>query len=280
MMASAQEKTVVRGLLVAMLLAVAIVQLLGMALADPSYPETLTTLSITRKTLQGAGSGQVVAYAGNVSEIDITQDQITKNWQGYYGEVTGRIILDDVVNMSLYRWDLVNPRGEVYATRNSTSINWTGGNIVCAVNINDSVTNESNPIYREELEMRTNSEVVFPTTQARDGVNETFNVSASHPAFNVSNNAFSANTCNHTTSLYVNDTAPNGAPVPRSFNETLIWSRSDRSLIFMAYINPNQYGFNNSADSSSRYDFEMLVTEDGHLDDKLQTTYYFYVELE
>ena len=278
-MASVERKTFVKGFIVVLVLALAIVQILGLALADPLYPETITTLEVSRKTLQGAGSGQVLAYAGNVSEIDITQDQITKNWQGYYGEVTGSIVLDDVVNMSLYAWDLVNPVGEVYATRNSTSINWTGGNIVCATNVNSSASPYSNPIFREEEEMNTNSEVVFPTTQARDGVNETFNTTNLHPPFNVSNNGFSANACNFTTSLFVNDTAPNGA-VPRSFNETLIWSQSDAALIFMAYINPNQYGFNNSADSSSRYDFEMLVTEDGHLDDTDSTTYYFFVELE
>ena len=77
----------------------------------------------------------------------------------------------------------------------------------------------------------------------------------------------------------MNDTAPNGAPVPRSFNETLIWSQSDAALVFMAYLNPNQHGFNSSG-TGSRYDFEMLVTEDGHLDDTSATTYYFFVELE
>src|SRR3989338_11590832 len=235
-------------------------QMLFSALADPQPPETLNIIASSSKADPGLIS--VPAYAGNVTRLTITSDQKTKNWQGYYGEVTGRIVLDDAANQSLYAWTLVDPRGEVYATRNATVINWTNTNIVCA--------NLTNSITREEGEMNTNSEVSPPFFQARDGVNETFNLTT-HPAFYVSANNFSANQCTFSTSLFVNDSDPNGGVVPRSFNETLLYSLSDRALIFISILEPNAWGFN-----STRYDFEMLVTEDGHLDNVATTAYFFY----
>ena len=248
-------------------------QMLFSALADPQPPETLNIIASSSKADPGLIS--VPAYAGNVTRLTITSDQKTKNWQGYYGEVTGRIVLDDAANQSLYAWTLVDPRGEVYATRNSSSVNWTNTNILCCwdgIN-NDTVTDNRTCLTREEAEMNTDSEA-DPGLNARDGVNETFNLTT-HPAFFVSANSFSADQCNHSISLFVNDSDPNSGNVPRSFNETLLYSWSDASLIFMSVIEPNAWGFN-----ATRYDFQMLVTEDGHLDDTATTAYYFYIELE
>ena len=248
----------------ALVVGIILTQLLITGLAVPQPPEQLNILDSSRKPDPGLIS--VPALAGNVTRLTINSDQVTKNWQGYYGEVTGRIVLDDADNQSLYAWTLVDPRGEVYATRNATVINWTNTNIVCA--------NLTNSITREEGEMNTNSEVSPPFFQARDGVNETFNLTT-HPAFYVSANNFSANECTFSTSLFVSDSDPNGGAVPRSFNETLLYSLSDGALIFTSILEPNALGFNDTP-----YDFEMLVTEDGHLDDVATTAYFFYVELE
>ncbi len=275
---NANNKTIVKGIVAVLLLALALVQLISLAMADPAFPDSIIVGNIERKTESGSDQAQVIAYAGNLTELTINTQQVTKNWQGFYGNITGEIVLDDTLNMSMYVWDLVDPVGEVYASRNN-SLNWTGGNIIC---VNDTINvtgdpntaegNPANPVWREEDDMNTNSEM-SPGMQARDGVNETFNISYSHPAFNVSNNGFTANSCRYTAQLFSNDVRQ---PQAGAFwNETLIWSHSDKGLIYMAYINPNRAGFDNTD-----YDFQMLVAEDGHMDDESSTTYYLWVELE
>ncbi len=260
-----------------LLLSLALVQLISLAMADPAFPDSITVGNIERKTESGSDQSQVIAYAGNLTELTLSTEQVTKNWQGFYGNITGEIVLDDTLNMSMYVWDLVDPVGEVYASRNS-SLSWVGGNIICVndtINLSGAthaVINPENPIWREEDDMNTNSEM-SPGQQARDGVNETFNVSYSHPAFNVSNNGFTANSCTYNAQLFSNDIRQ---PQAGAFwNETLIWSYSDNGLIYMAHINPNSAGFDNT-----NYDFQMLVAEDGHMDDESSTTYYLWVELE
>ncbi len=236
---------------------------LGLATDGPQPAQEINVTDIWRKLNASSTNAQVTALAGDISAITISTQQVTRNWHGYVGHVSGDIVLDDSNNYSLYMWVLVDPRGEVYATRNDTSIDWTSGNIICA---------DRTHIEREETEMNTNSEMAGGQ-QARDGVNETFNLTT-HPSFLVSGNTFAANSCNFSTSLFVNDTSPNG-PAPRSFNETLLWSTADGAFIFMSYVETDQYGFNNAS-----YDFQMLVTEDGHGDDTSNTTYYFFLELE
>jgi hypothetical protein len=226
------------------------------ALAAPSGPDELNRVSSSRRAISPATSIQ--AQAGNVTELRINTSTITQGWQGYYGNVTGTIVLDDALNNSMYSWELADPEGEIFATRDNNGISWDASNIICA-----NITT----INAEETALNFN----LGTGQDADGINETFRF-ATHPAFNVSAKGFNADTCGFTVSTYVND----GAGV-RSFNETLLYSKSDASLIYAALIFPGgTYGFKTD---SSMYDFQMLVAEDGHAGDASPTDYYFYVEL-
>jgi hypothetical protein len=137
-------------------------------------------------------------------------------------------------------------------------VNWGSTNIICA-----NITH----IESEETTLNFNS-----GGQSTDGINETFRFT-SHPAFGVSANNFAADDCGFTVSTYVND-----APGVRSFNETLLYSTSDTSLIYASLIFPGgSDGFKTGTDG---HDFQMLVAEDGHGTDVNPTNYYFYVELE
>ncbi len=231
----------------------------GIVLADdPTGPQDIATLNSTRRTISTTAQSRP-AQAGNVSELTMNHTTVTKGWQGYYGNVTGTIVLDDALNNSMYTWTWADPYGEVFATRESSAVNWTSGNIVCA-----NITH----IETEETALNFN----LGTGQDVDGINETFNETNSHPEFNVSSTGFTANTCNFTVSTYVND-----AYGTRDFNETLLYSSSNADLIYAAII--NQGGADGFKSGTDNYDFQMIVAEDGHQGDTTTTNYYFYVEL-
>ena len=230
---------------------------LRLALGQPAPPTTLSEAIIQRGYTASAATAP--AYAGNVTQLDIVSQTITQGWQGYYGQVSGTIVLDDSQNNSIYAWDIASPEGEIYATRSAASITWTAGNVVCA-----NITH----VGTEETALNFN----LDGGQDADGINETFSYST-HQGFNVSAKGFEPGECNFTVSTYVNDTAP-GGNYPRAFNETLLYSRSESAMVYAALLNNDQYGFNESL-----WDFQMLVAEDGHQSDTTSTTYYFYVEL-
>src|SRR3989338_1693424 len=238
---------------------IGLVLLLGLlaALAQPTPPTDVSVVTSSRRA--EASSATVPAYAGNVTELRINVSMVTQGWQAFYGTVSGTIVLDDAFNNSVYTWDLTSPEGEIYATRNNTPLNWTAGNIVCA-----NLTN----VETEESALNFN----LGGGQDADGINETF-TNISHPSFSVGLQSFAADQCNFTVSTYVNDSTPGGS-VPRSFNETLLYSASERAVVYTALVTDDNYGFN-----GSRWDFQMLVGEDGHSGDTASTPYYFYVEL-
>ena len=228
---------------------------IGVVAEDPVGPEAIATLNTTRRTITASAS--VKAQAGNVSELSINATTITQGWQGYYGNITGTIVLDDALNNSMYTWDLADPEGEIYASRNN-SINWSSGNIICG-DITHIQTEESNLNFN------------LGTGQDVDGINETFN-ETTHPAFNVSSTGFTADQCGFTVSTYSDDSYG-----PRYFNETLLYSNSDGGLIYTALI--VQGGADGFKTGNDNYDFQMLVAEDGHQGDTSTTDYYFYVEI-
>jgi hypothetical protein len=231
------------------------------ALADAGQPqppnEQFSIISTSHRI--EIGSLNVPALAGNVTELSLNTTFTTYGWQGYYGDVSGTIVLDDALNNTMYSWALTDPEGEVFASRNTT-INWDTGNIVCAT---------STETDAEEVIMSFD----WGGVESDDGIDETF-VETTHPPFWVAGNEFTADECDYTVSTYVEDTVD---PI-RAFNETILYSTSDAGVIFAALIHPGgNNGFKIGADD---YDFQMLVTEDGHEGDLAPTDYYFWVELE
>jgi len=246
------------GLKGAVLLLVVVLLVASIVLAAPHTPSELNNEGSSTR-VEGTTGTAINAEAGNVSELSINHSKITDGWQGYYGNVTGQIVLDDALNNSMYTWELVNPEGEIYATRDTDGISWTAGNIICAMSAH---------VEAEESTLNFN----LGTGQDVDGINETF-AQTTHPGFNVSSTGFNADACNYSVSTYVDDTADTN----RAFNETLLYSTSDTSLVYAALINPGSSdGFK---DDNTNYDFQMLVAEDGHDGDTSVTDYYFYVEL-
>ncbi|PLW80939.1 hypothetical protein C0585_00045, partial [Candidatus Woesearchaeota archaeon] len=121
--------------------------------ADPLGAENITVESSS--TRDGASGFNVSAIAGNVTELTIEAISVTQFWQGYYGNVTGTIVLANSNNDTLYDWSVSTATGEIYAST-ATSVTWAS--LVCA---DDTSMNAAEAAFGMD-----GSEV--------DGINETF----------------------------------------------------------------------------------------------------------
>ncbi|MBI3027275.1 hypothetical protein HYY70_04110 [Candidatus Woesearchaeota archaeon] len=79
-----------------------------LAQTEPVGPDTITIAGSGRHT-NNTFPTLVQAQAGNVTALVISSVRATQAWQGYYGNITGTIALDDANNNTLYDWSLPNP---------------------------------------------------------------------------------------------------------------------------------------------------------------------------
>lgn len=219
--------------------------------ASPVSPTTLTRNGASTKT-DFPSAKTLDAVAGNITSVTINATSVTKTWQGYYGNVTGTIVLDNSQNKSMYDWEQTSPTGQIYAVNASIS-DWSG--IECF-----NFTAHSPAINLSHLE----AHLGVGETDA-DGVNETFSTTT-HDAFDVGSVSISANSC-HATRTYVNDGAST------DFQNVLLYEPTDKLVVYTGLIHQDTTGFDNSP-----HDFQLLVGEDGH-GNTATTQYYFYVEL-
>jgi hypothetical protein len=234
----------------------------------PIGGDSLTVVQNERVNFTNRGNISHLAEAGNVTEINIFGLTQTKSWQGYYGEITGDIVLDDAQNWTMYLWPNPEPTGEIYAVNRSATPTWS--DVHCFNYTADGAT---------DLNISTIEESYNMTRSDYDGINETFNTT-SHPLFSVGSYSIENNTC-PATHLFSVDTRQH-----YHWSEVLL---SDYDIpIFVAIIEnkdiPNMtdpYGFDNRT-----HDFQLIVPEDGtsldgsHTINENPTRYYFYVDLE
>lgn len=224
--------------------------------ADPGGPQIGVGSSERASTNDGVA---VEAQAGNVTALTLNFSRITERWQGYYGNVTGTILLDDANDNSLYSWHVANPEGEVFAA-NGTVTSWSE---VFCFNFSNNMSDGQNVVQRFN---GTDVERTLGMNPGdADGVDETFNQTFTG-TFTIGNSVtIDRNSGCSLVSLNVNDASDN-----LNFNETLLTDNS--SLIYTTILEQDATGF-----SGSTLDFQLIVGENG--DDSEATTYYFYAEL-
>lgn len=214
--------------------------------AVPVSPNGIQTVESSTRTINGITN--VSAQGGNVTEIRIDALTVTKTWQGYFGNITGNIRLDDASNNSFYVWgNTTSVSGEVYATRNST-INWAQINCTTAG--------------------QRSAEETYLGVSAVDGdsVTNTFN-STSHPGFLVGLKSIGNDTC-YSTNAYVDGSAQNS-----SFHQILL-SDDLNSTVYTTLIENDGTAYNGRTT-----DFQLMVGENEHDGNTGPTPYYFFVEL-
>ncbi len=211
-----------------------------------ALPTGADVTNFTSTRMNTSDAGNTSAYAGNVTELEITATSVTQSWQGYFGNVSGSIQLADISDNVLYNWSLASPEGEIYAS-NASGVVWDG--IQC---------------YDETNNMTYFENMFGIEWDDADGINETFGLN-NHPEFFSNSKQFTTGMCDNTLLF-------NSAGVG-TFNEVLL--TDGESLIFASLLLEDANGFDNNP-----HDFEMIVLEDGHGSDIATTTYYFWVELE
>lgn len=228
--------------------------------ANNSFVET-STASITDPQA-------VSAYAGNVTELNLFGYSTTQSWQGFYGNVSGTIQLADSSKNVIYNWSDLSPKGEIYASVNST-INWinvqcfnfTATGTYCADDLNHAGNTSLCGMNLSQLQ--TSFGIVEDDA---DSVNNTFSLN-DHALFYTGNLKFEGGECKNMKAYN-----SSGAGI---FDEALLYDPIGRSVIFASLLKNNADGFNELS-----HDFEMLVLENGHNGNVDVTDYYFYVELQ
>lgn len=98
--------------------------LAGIAIAAgaPGGAQT-TVVSSSRGT--GTASQTADLTGGNVTAVNITGQQITGRWGGFYGNISGGIQLADASSNLFYQWTVTNYTGAYVYAANATVTNWT-----------------------------------------------------------------------------------------------------------------------------------------------------------
>ncbi len=237
-------------------------------MALPSGPSTLTVVQSERRNESLYPAPSTAALAGNVTELNISGETITRHWAGFYGEISGKIVLEDANGNVFYDWTVANPQGEIYAARTNT-VSWA--NIRCAnatERSGEDTFANATPANDEDAPSRT-----FLAYGSTDGYTVTNgHTGPGHPTFWVGSVQIDANTC-YSAKMY-NSTRQEG-----EFWEVML---SDGSQVIYAATIANTNSQDNGADGfdGTNHDFEMIVPEDGTGTDTATTTYYFWIELE
>ena len=234
---------------------VIVIILAAIAFAEPYGPTAISRDRDERGNVSaGTSEQEVQAQAGNVTQLSINTTKITNNWQGYYGNISGSITLDDASGNTMYDWsaDDFSVIGEIYAANQSIA-DW---NDVICVNLAGTGINGVSGINVTRLE-----DMYGIQPSEVDGLDETF---LGTEDIIIGTNTLSACPSTHT---YQSD-----SPQSNYWNETLITENATGTVIFASKVDDNTVGFDGNT-----WDFQMLVAEDGGTAGS--TSYWFYVEL-
>jgi len=226
---------------------------------DPFGVRNINYIGSSRANTSSYPPANTSAEAGNVTELDLTAISTTKAWQGYYGEITGTITLENANGNVFYNWTSNEPKGEIYASINNT-ITWS--NIQCFE-------------WSGTPDLETVESWYGIEDDDADGINETF-TDNTNLAFSVGTHNISANTCPATNAYQSGSGAVDG-----NFENVLLTDGT--TIIFTTIIENNEP--DNATDivgfDGNTHDFQMLVAENGHDSyEDTTTTYYFWAEIE
>lgn len=226
----------------------------------PLGPDTLDIVQTENSNITLYPAPSINAEAGNVTELFIHGMTQTKSWQGFYGNVSGTIILEDSQGNRFYDWQAAEPQGEVYASVNQT-ITWT--TVECAPSIGDiDYLNTWQTFYEMNY-------------TDYDSINNTYNMT-NHQTFWTAYNTLT--TC-PTTYTYVNNVSQY-----TDFEGVLLTSDTQSTLIYVAILEDKAEGERDGkiGFDGGDYDFQLLVAEAGSTGATMAavTPYYFWVELQ
>jgi len=241
-----------QGLLIRLMSLIILVMMLSAVIvsnaqAVPVGPQ-ITFNSTTNSTPRPAAA--ITTAGGTFTTLTLNATGQTYRWKAYVGNVSGRLVLADANNMSVFDWRVSSVSGEVYATR-SNSIDWSS--IACAA---------TSTIETEDTFMNM-------STNIPDTINKTFNYTT-HRTFFVGGTRISNSTC-RSVPTYVNGAAQTVSE-NAAFQQILLQDAS-ANLVYTTLVNASAVSYN----GVNRYDFQMIIAENEY--NAVPTNYYLYVEL-
>lgn len=216
---------------------------LTLVLATPTGP---TSINITSNTTKATVAGAMVNISGGyISKVNVTATVQNPHWKAFVGWINGRFTLTDATGSQIYDWTLTTISGEIYATRNSSTISW--GSIRCA-NITN-ITTEENALVHN----------------GADNISSTFSGTNAN-TFVTAGQTISAGAC-RATNTYVNNATQSAV-----FEEVILYDGV--SIVFASVLEDNEAGYDGSG-----YDFQLLAPENASQTWAGATAYYLYVEI-
>ena len=211
------------------------------AIAAYAFPDGASINVINTTTKANATPSNHTARGGFVANADISGSTQTRKWQGYFGEISGNLTLENAAAAQMYSWAVTNISGQVYATQDNAIV-WTN------------IAAQNNCTIDEAI-----------TGTGRDRVSNTF-TNSSNSQFDVGNITIAVNS-SCTAYTYVN-----GAPQSSVFEEVILTDDSGATTgIYTALLENDATGFDGST-----HDFQMIVPASPAV---AGTVYYFYLEL-
>lgn len=228
--------------------------------ADPSGSRVLTELETRRQYFADWSADQTDAYGGNITALNIDAISQTRLWQGYFGNISGEIVLDDANNNTFFNWTMVEPRGEVYANLVADGTpSWAD---VDCFEFAGTVDNETLEQYYGIIR------------QAGDGLTETY-ATTDHDTFQI---GYRDITGCPTAYIWQDDTEQS-----TNFQNVLLQDSTDttRGWIYATLVETRD---GSDGDilcfDGSPCDFQLLVNDNGSASNIAPTPYYFWLELE
>lgn len=108
-----------------------------------SEPDGATITPGTPQTKTPTNASSIVAQGGNVTPANLAATSKTKSWQGFWGNVSGNLTLEDNTGDLFYDWNLTNKTGEVLASRNQ-SIDFTTVAGIQTCTVDETLTGNGN----------------------------------------------------------------------------------------------------------------------------------------
>lgn len=214
--------------------------------AVPTGPDEVTIESNTTKG--GNSAYNLNVSGGRVVVFNVSSTIQNDRWKAMIGRVSGSFTLDDAGGSTVYDWSLSSIGGEVYATSNSSTINWN--NLTCASTVD--LEGENNRLGH---------------SNPNDNLTATFD-DDTHEEFFVASRNITVDTC-PTLNTYVGNATQNYA-----FEEVVLYEFMGGNIVFATILEDSINGYNNKT-----YDFQMVVPEVGTEGFDSSTAYYLYVEI-
>lgn len=250
--------TMSTGLTVSLVLGILILAVMAPWIVAAPVGPTITHQSYSSGSSTSATLVDNSSHTGGTiatANLDVRQQNL--HWKAYVGNITGKLVLEDGSNYSIYEWSQTSVQGEVYATR-GTSITWA--NLECA-NLTE--------LNIEMLAMNHTSAYTLVdniTATMDDDKND-------HDQFYAGTTNIAADTCNYTINLYLNDTAQSAGQA--RWEEVVLFQEVENYTVYVSLIDENYWGYHNG----TLYDYQILLPEKGEPTFTGATSYYFYVEL-